>query len=515
MDPNDPGCSVQELLARQLALVQQTLAFNEAITRRLSLEGKVDLGGIPVPALAVPGPPAAPLGMPARPSGTRDLSEPLLHATTLAVPDRERVLSKGSTMERLGRKGKHAQHSEAQMSIFPNAEDLKNRVVQTLVKPEYRVEDYYSEKGCWQWLARARFFQNAALAVILVNVFWIAYETDNNKADVLCNAPMLFQVMDNLFCAFFVFEITVRFMAFNKKCDALRDAWWVFDFVLVAFMVWETWVQVALYLMMSPGGGSHAHLTILRIVRIMRLTRVARMARLLRCVPELVILVKAIALATRSVVFTLCLLISIIYVFAVLFTQLLSGTEVAQGCFDNVPQAMNCLLLKGVFTEQAEFIQKLLSADWVYYVCMLLYLLLASLTVLNMLIGVLCEVVSVVAQVEREDLLVKHLKQRIRAIMGSFDVNGGDNVTKQQFALLMQKPEAMQALHEVGVDVVALVEYGDFIFRERDELSLGEFLTTVLQFRGTNTATVKDVVDMRKFVSRELVSMERRMVKKA
>merc|ERR1719336_2760423 len=94
----------------------------------------------------------------------------------------------------------------------------------------------------------------------------------------------------------------------------------------------------------SSGTGHHTHLTILRIFRILRLTRVARMVRLMRQVPELVILIKGIAMATRSVSATLALLLAIIYVFAVLFTQLLSGTPAGAGCFDTVPEAMICLV---------------------------------------------------------------------------------------------------------------------------------------------------------------------------
>merc|ERR1712217_450779 len=126
--------------------------------------------------------------------------------------------------------------------------------------------------------------------------------------------------------------------------------------------------------------------------------------------------------------------------------------------------------------------------------------------VLNMLIGVLCEVVSVVAQVEREDMMMKGLQQQIAKLMQTIDTEETETVSKRRFALLMSQAETTHILHEVGVDVVALVEFGDFIFREQEELTLGDFLATVLQFRGTNTATVKDIVDLRRFVSNEVAT---------
>merc|ERR1719471_636896 len=164
---------------------------------------------------------------------------------------------------------------------------------------------------------------------------------------------------------------------------------------------------------MSSGAGNYKHLTFLMVFRIPRLTRVLRMVRLMRQVPELVILIKAIAMGTRAVSATLILLLAIIYAFAILFTQLLSGTAAGAGCFETVPQAMICLMHQGVFADQAEFISSLLDVDWSYYALMVMYLVLATLTVLNLLIGLLCEIVRVVALVEREDIVVKDLQHRV------------------------------------------------------------------------------------------------------
>ena len=46
-----------------------------------------------------------------------------------------------------------------------------------------------------------------------LHVFWIAIDTDFNKAAVLCEAPLLFQIVNNMFCLAFTIEIIVRFMA--------------------------------------------------------------------------------------------------------------------------------------------------------------------------------------------------------------------------------------------------------------------------------------------------------------
>jgi len=397
--------------------------------------------------------------------------------------------------------------------MFLDADALKARVKQGLHKPQYDVEHFYNKKGFCQALARSENFKNLTMLVIVFNTLWIAVDTDMNKASSLLEAGLLFQVADNFFCCFFVFEISMRFGAFKRKRDAFRDGWFLFDSTLVLSMVWETWVLTAMCMLMgdSSSAGASSKATILRIFRLFRLSRVARMARLLRFMPELMVLVKGMATAMRSVASTLCLLLIIIYVFAIFFTELLSTEPVGKGCFENVPQAMNCLLLDGVFADQAPFITSLLAEHWFYYIVVLIYLLLGSLTVMNMLIGVICEVVSVVAQVEKEEMAVEAMKYKIMSMLPQLDTDGNQKISKPEFKRLLETPSAAHELQEVGVDVVALVDFGDFIFKDREEVSFSLFIDTVLQLRGSNTATVKDMIDMRKFILRELASMEHRL----
>merc|ERR1719413_349483 len=103
---------------------------------------------------------------------------------------------------------------------------------------------------------------------------------------------------------------------------------------MVVMMFLETWVMTAVMLALGGGGsGGMGDASILRMARLLRLSRMARMARLLRAMPELMILIKGIAAATRSVFFTLALLCLLMYVFAIMFTQLMVETEVGEEYF--------------------------------------------------------------------------------------------------------------------------------------------------------------------------------------
>lgn len=228
------------------------------------------------------------------------------------------------------------------------------------------------------------------------------------------------------------------------------------------------------------------------------------MARLLRWVPELLILLKGLLMASRSVFFTLVLLFFTIYIFALVFRQLTDGTPIGQEYFSTVSHSMISLLLRGVLPDLTVFVEDMGSEHILFAVLMLIFILIASLTVMNMLVGVLVEVVAMVSSLENEAMMVNLVRGKMLAMiemLGS-DVDGDGRMSKAEFEELLVQPEAAQFIQGVGVDVVGLVEFSEFIFKDRD-LSFPEFVEIILALRGSNAATVKDVVDMRKQVMQE------------
>merc|ERR1712113_736562 len=149
-------------------------------------------------------------------------------------------------------------------------------------------------------------------------------------------------------------------------------------------------------------------------------------------------------------------------------------------------------------------------------ICTILFMLLivfASLVLLNMLIGVLCEVVSAVAATEKEALTVAYVKDQVRFILADVDENHDGLISKEEFKHIIEHPDAIDALNSVGVDVVALVSYADYIFQSDDkgqkfdkQLDFHDFMDIVLKLRGDQPATVRDIVELRRFIHDENTS---------
>jgi len=397
-------------------------------------------------------------------------------------------------------------------TYFVSAEEMKDKVRQGLLEPTYDVADFYRTTGIWQKIARHSLFDSITLGVIALNALWIGIDTDFNDADTILQAKPVFQVADNLFCSYFFFEWLVRFNAFRRKRDGFRDTWFAFDSFLVFLMVLETWVMTAFTMVSGTSGvmDGMGNASILRLFRLLRLSRMTRMVRLLRRMPELVILVKSMVAAIRSLVFTFCLLVVMLYIFGITFRQLTGANQVlSQTYFSSLPHTMYTLLMHGTFLDSlSTVVQAIAEQSSLCALIFWIFVVLSSLTVMNMLIGILCEVVSAVSATEREAMLVSFVKDKMQQFLKELDENSDGKVSASELLRVLEKPEACRLLQDVGVDVVGLIDQVDIIFgvdaTNEDihsvEMDFPHLMELILSQRNSCTATVKDIIDLRKFV---------------
>jgi len=220
---------------------------------------------------------------------------------------------------------------------------------------------------------------------------------------------------------------------------------------------------------------------------------------------------------------TLGLLLLVIYLFAVAFTQLCHDTPCEQ-VFRTVPQSMhlllvNAALLDGLGTLMGPLKEQSVILLFLFYV----FLFLAALTLMSMLIGVVCEVVGAVATMEKETLTVNYTRDKLKELLElGVDVDGDEKISKDEFLRMFTIPAAVEILNELEVDVIGLLDFTETIF-EPDMLDLenglahektldfGEFMRVILELRGQNPATVRDVVDVRKSINCRIRHMDKRL----
>jgi voltage-gated sodium channel len=355
--------------------------------------------------------------------------------------------------------------------VLRDADKMKEELYAKLGEKEYDVSEFYHKKGIAQFIARNDKFGNATLFVICLNAVWIGVDTDRNNEAVLSKARLEFQVMEHFFCIFFSFEWLVRLLAFANKMNCFRDGWFKFDTALVWMMIGETWIMPAA-VGDGEGGGGMGDASILRLLRLLRLTR---MARLLKAMPELVTMLKGMAAATRSVGSTLLLLVLFLYVFGIIFKQQAEGNELLEEYFSPIPMAMWNLLMAGTLLDDIKAVLNDVGGQsWVLCVIFLVFVLISSFTVLNMLIGVLCEIVGAVAKQEKEGAVVKFVKQTLLGVLIKCDNEGDGKIDRLEFENFVNHPESEPAFKELGVDRDNLLSLIDVIFSEASE-EINEF----------------------------------------
>jgi len=393
--------------------------------------------------------------------------------------------------------------------IFANADQMKEQVQQAILQPDYDVRELYKTEGCFQAVARSSIFDICGLTLIMLNAVWLGIETDLNEKALLVDADPPFIIVENFFCTCFCAELLIKFMAFSRKTDVLKDSWFVFDSVLVCFMAAETWLlSILVWVTAGSLTANSSSTSVLRVVRLFRMTRAARVARVLKAVPELMVIGHGIVIVARTVVVIFCVLFLVIYTFAIVFTQLGKGTELEKRLCPDMLTTMGTLLLGGILPDIAPTTLEMATEHFFFGACFFIFVLMAYVMIMNMLIGVLVEVVAVVASVEKEKNQVASVKRVLQKWAPEADMDGDNLFGVSEFKRMLNHAGCAKDLNDVGVDAVALIDHADFVYRNKTELTFAELLAVVLGLRGRNDPKVQDLVQLRKFLHVEMLRIE-------
>jgi len=420
-----------------------------------------------------------------------------------------RVNSVGDVNGRKSVRKEGPRKSQRARQIFANADQMKEQVQKAILEPEYNVKNMYKDDGCWAAVARSPLFDISSIVAITLNALWLAVETDYNDEPLLVNADPPFIIVENFFCTCFCAELLIKFMAFSRKTDVLKDSWFVFDSVLVCFMAAETWLlSILVWVTAGSLTANSSSTSVLRVVRLFRMTRAARVARVLKAVPELMVIGHGIVIVARTVVVIFCVLFLVIYTFAIVFTQLGKGTELEKRLCPDMLTTMGTLLLGGILPDIAPTTLEMATEHFFFGACFFIFVLMAYVMIMNMLIGVLVEVVAVVASVEKEKNQVASVKRVLQKWAPEADMDGDNLFGVSEFKRMLNHAGCAKDLNDVGVDAVALIDHADFVYRNKTELTFAELLAVVLGLRGRNDPKVQDLVQLRKFLHVEMLRIE-------
>jgi len=355
-------------------------------------------------------------------------------------------------------------------------------------------------------------FERLALTMVILNAVEMAMDVELNRNlfGYLSGASPVFAVTQNVFCVFFLTELVLRYLGHGGLRQSFQDAWLCFETLLTLLMILETWVLPALEALQFTSLSATAANTAssLRFARVLRVLRTVRLARLVKFMPELMILIKGMMVACRSVFFTLLLLLILTVIFGINFMEFSRGTALEALYFDTLWNTVGTLILHCILPDQEVFFRSVATENEPLAGLVLLFILLGSFTVMNMLLGVLVEAVKTVTLIERENLDAEVAR---KVLWNMLDKDGSEDderlITRQEFENLLSKKKAAKALVSIGVDVMAAADIGKLLFEEDEAILFLDFMSAMLTLRGSNKTTVKDIVELRKWVAEEFLKV--------
>lgn len=531
-DEGRPGVDpvgLAELLGQQAQAARQVLALNEQIALALGgpAQDLVDPARQPVPDYDILASmdiaAVAPAQGPPQPVPEYDLlasMEPSqLAMTPMSIPSRS---SRSTPLLQHNRPDHHVRTEDFRKSAYMTQERFNqgthhrspSHIKKRRESMPFIEERDYKENGLFARLIKHPRFESVTLIMIVVNSLWLGVEADYNKYAILCEAPWIFQVVDNIFCTYFTIELMVRFFALKHKGKALRNGPFLLDVFLFIVMVWETWVQVLVYLIFQRRTGMGGFLKSSLSLRVLRIVRVLRVLRASRSMPVLLTFIEGMLKGVKAVATSLVLLIGVIYIFAILFTQLLGGSPPFQSTFGTVLTSMHFLFLTALCSIDKNFIIQMLNAGWMCWIIWLLFILVANLTIMRMLTGV---ILSLVQEVNGKNKDTNRKNDMLQTVCLMIDSNDNGYITREEFKALANRHDLMERLVEAGVDLGFFVETMLDSWPEDDEeVSVGHMVTQMVKCRGANLATLEDLLRQNRSQERRIAArLEKALLEKA
>ncbi|CAE7039850.1 Cacna1h [Symbiodinium sp. CCMP2456] len=331
--------------------------------------------------------------------------------------------------------------------------------------------------------------------------------------------PAFFYTGNYVFSAIFAVELFLRLYVERWALYCGEDWMWGWlDTFIVFTAVWDIVVDV--WMASQEGAESVADMSGLRAFRIIRITRIVKAVRLMRIfrfVMALRMLVSSIVNTLKSLFWALVLLILIVYVFGVIFSQAVNdflqdqepgapsvteqGREVLQARFGTVLDAMLSLFMS--ITDGISYVELLtplstLSGLWIFV--FLFYMSFTYFAVLNVVTGVFCHSAIESAQNDHAAVVQSILEnkethmRKLRQLFSKFNADTGSDeleaiITFPMFEEKINTPAVREYFESLNLDVWDAWSF--FKLLDLDQggaVSVDEFLMGCLRFRGAARA---------------------------
>eukprot|EP00443_Scrippsiella_acuminata_P125488 CAMPEP_0115766084 /NCGR_PEP_ID=MMETSP0272-20121206/102945_1 /TAXON_ID=71861 /ORGANISM="Scrippsiella trochoidea, Strain CCMP3099" /LENGTH=668 /DNA_ID=CAMNT_0003211995 /DNA_START=45 /DNA_END=2050 /DNA_ORIENTATION=- len=339
-------------------------------------------------------------------------------------------------------------------------------------------------------------FDYLVCSCIITNAILIGAQCQYNISVVdqgqSLKTPPLFEVAETIFCVVFTAELALRMMCYRLRFFVMADwKWNIFDTVIVTLQLVDVIMEQALG--DEKGNAMPSNMNFMRILRILRLVRIVRLVRVLRYFQELRTMVSSIASSCKSLLWTVILVMLLIYVVGVYLTNLIA---------DEAQSDPDVLLREDIQRHYGSLFSTFLSlfqamtggVDWddlmrplveeispMLAVVFSFYITFSVLCMMNVITGVFCESALGSARADKD----KEVKRQVEAAFCATDSDGSGRITWKEFTDALTDPKVSECLKAIEID--STEAKGLFALLDTDgsgDVDGEEFVAGCLRLRG-------------------------------
>lgn len=130
---------------------------------------------------------------------------------------------------------------------------------------------------------------------------------------------------------------------------------------------------------------------------------------------------------------------------------------------------------------------------WIGLVAFFMYAALTAFMLLNLLIGVLCEVVSSVGAEEKDKADVEFMKRTILQELKACDLNQSGSISPDELMEVVNKKTTRRTLRSLDVDLPYFYEFCVLFQNAAEDISIKKAMQLILDCRSTQPATVASI----------------------
>ena len=216
-------------------------------------------------------------------------------------------------------------------------------------------------------LQQSSIFQFLVIFIIILNAITLGI----NTYEINSFFQRFIELLDYAITVFFVIEISIRFIGEPKKINFFKNGWNIFDSLIVLIS-----------LIPIPNNSSYLLLRLLRIFRVLRIISV---------VPELKKIIEALIDSIKRVFYVSLLLFIILYVYATIGSILFS--EDMPSRWNDVGISLITLFQVLTLSSWEQVMLPLQEIYWWAWIYFFSFIIICAITMLNLLIAVLVDVV--------------------------------------------------------------------------------------------------------------------------